>query len=65
MSLPKNDLERAQMDKTLSLRIGCENVVSTACPECGVRFALLVIHRAGVWLLRCVECGWLGDGEPK
>jgi hypothetical protein len=42
-----------------------ENVVSTACPECNLRFVMLAHLDAGGWSLRCVSCGWSGNGELK
>lgn len=66
MSLPVTDEEKRQCDATLDQRTGTENVVSTACPGCGTRFALLAKHHGGSeWHLRCVLCGYVTKGEPK
>lgn len=65
MSLPKNGAEWAQASKTQGCASMTENLVSTACPRCGVRFALLAHYYANCWMLRCVECLWNGPGELK
>jgi predicted RNA-binding Zn-ribbon protein involved in translation (DUF1610 family) len=64
MSVPKTEGEIAQCKHT-ELQAGpAENVVSTACPECGLRFAMLATFRVTDtgddmphWRLRCVNCG--------
>lgn len=65
MSRPKNGAERAQELRTLDVAGPTGNVVSTACPECGTRFALVAKLDAEGWRLRCTVCGWHGDGELK
>ena len=65
MSLPETDAEQEQLDKTLAARFGTENVVSTACPECGTKFAMLTRFASGDWGLRCTVCGVTAKGELK
>ena len=42
MSDPKTAAEAAQAEATLAVALPSELLVSTACPECATRFALLV-----------------------
>jgi hypothetical protein len=65
VSKPVTDAERAQADKTLLQAGPSENLVSTACPVCGVRFAMLARYVVSFWYLRCTECGAERTGEPK
>ena len=65
MSLPQTDQERAQYRAANAASGLTENVVSTACPGCRVRFALVAKFSAGGWRLRCTSCGWTGEGELK
>lgn len=65
MSLPVTDEERRQAAETTSCAGLTENLVSTACPACAVRFALLGKLDAAGWHLRCTCCDWTGNGELK
>lgn len=65
MSRPVTDAEREQEVITQQVAGPAENVVSTGCPECGTRFAILAKLDAEGWHLRCTVCGWHGDGELK
>lgn len=65
MSLPVTAAERAQFLETQGQARPAENVVSTACPQCGVRFALVAHLDAGGWNLRCTLCGYSGKGSLK
>jgi predicted RNA-binding Zn-ribbon protein involved in translation (DUF1610 family) len=65
MSRPVTDAESEQEQRTAARAGPAENVVSTACPECDVRFAMLAQRCATGWHLRCTECGWAGTGELK
>jgi hypothetical protein len=63
MSAPRTPEEWARHDATQRCAGPAENVVSTACPECGIRFACLAQFKcwdAGdtqpYWKLRCVLC---------
>ena len=72
MSIPRTEDEIAQAKRT-ELQAGpAENVVSTACVNCGMRFATLATFRVwdcgdGMpgWRLRCVNCGDTAAGELK
>lgn len=70
MSDPKTEQEREQFYATLAVAGWTENVVSTACSECGTRFAMLA--RFGHytdgppgWQVRCTLCSFEGGGELK
>jgi hypothetical protein len=65
MGLPVTDQERKQACLTQQCAGPTENLVSTACPACNVRFALLVHFYSDVHKLRCTICGWTGNGELK
>ena len=65
MSQPKTEFERKQFALTADAAGPAENVVSTACPECGIRFAMLARYDAEGWHLRCTLCGTLATGELK
>jgi hypothetical protein len=65
MSQPKTPEEQARHDATASVAGPAENVVSTACPSCGVRFAMLATYKADGWHLRCTSCGQRAHGELK
>ena len=73
MSLPTTDAEREQAQLSQRAARPAENLVSTACPDCGTRFALLASYvmlvntqeQVPVWLLRCTVCGFKGNGELK
>lgn len=65
MSLPATSEEWKWFTVTKSCAKGAENVISTACPECNVRFVMLAYLSALGWSLRCVRCGWTGSGELK
>lgn len=65
MSLPETAEEREQYDAAEAVAGPAENVVSTACPVCGVRFALLARYKYDGWHLRCVPCGYQTKGELK
>jgi ribosomal protein S27E len=65
MSRPVTDAEREQDQRTNQAAGPAENVVSTACPGCEVRFACLVTYDRAGWHLRCTLCGWVGMGELK
>jgi predicted RNA-binding Zn-ribbon protein involved in translation (DUF1610 family) len=71
MSRPVTDAERAQEARTLQAAGPADNVVSTACPECGTRFAVVAKYARtdaypdGTWNLRCTLCAWRGTGELK
>ena len=70
VAVPATDAEREQEAATLRVAGRTENVVSTACPQCGVRFAVLATWgcseegKAG-WQLRCTLCPWRGKGSLK
>ena len=64
MSLPKTEDELAQAQRAETQAGPAENLVSTACPECGARFAMLATFRVWDcgddmphWRVRCVNCG--------
>lgn len=65
MSRPVTTAERDQEQLTATCAGLAENVVSTACPSCEVRFALLASYDAAGWHLRCTLCFWTGTGELK
>lgn len=65
MSLPQTDQEWAQYHAADAASGLTENVVSTACPRCQTRFALVAKFSADGWRLRCTRCGWTGEGELK
>lgn len=70
MSLPVGDAEWARYNKTADQAGPAENIVSTACPDCGTRFAMLAKFRASAdgppqWRLRCVNCGSSYEGDLK
>jgi hypothetical protein len=71
VSQPKTGAEQEQHDATAAVAGMSENVVSTECPECHVRFAMLAHYGhhddSGTpgWLLRCTLCGHLTGGELK
>jgi DNA-directed RNA polymerase subunit RPC12/RpoP len=65
VSLPQTATERQQLRLTEAAAAGAENTVSTACPECGTRFAMLARFNASGWHLRCTLCGCRRTGELK
>jgi len=65
MSEPRPGSEQERAELTLAQAGPAENLVSTGCPECKVRFAMLAALGAEDWLLRCVNCGWWGRGNLK
>lgn len=70
MSAPRTEEERFQAEITLQHASLAENLVSTACPGCGVRFAMLAKwqrdeNEVPAWFLRCVRCGHQCKGETK
>jgi hypothetical protein len=65
MSLPETNKEIAQLHHTRQAAGPAENVVSTACPGCQTRFALVAALDQAGWHLRCTACGYHGDGELK
>ena len=65
MSEPRTASEREQAEQTLAMAGQSENLVSTACPACGTRFAMLAKFYADAQLLRCTVCGWHGHGQLK
>jgi predicted RNA-binding Zn-ribbon protein involved in translation (DUF1610 family) len=65
MSLPAGDAEWRRYNQTAALAGPAENIVSTACPDCGVRFVMLATLRADGWFLRCANCDARRMGELK
>jgi predicted RNA-binding Zn-ribbon protein involved in translation (DUF1610 family) len=65
MSEPRTDFEREQFWLTEAVADRDENVVSTACPQCGTRFAMLARCDTEGWHLRCTLCGCRREGELK
>lgn len=72
MSAPRTAEEWERHDATQNCANMAENVVSTACPECGTRFACLAQYKcwdAGdmqpYWRLRCTLCGHTCNGTLK
>lgn len=66
MSLPSSPEEEARLTLTLRAARGSENAVSTACPSCGTRFALLArFTLEHGWLLRCTLCAARFAGQLK
>jgi hypothetical protein len=66
MSLPRTEEELAQYTRTLAhAGFGAPSVVSTACPGCKTRFAMLAMYGPGGWLLRCTLCRTGRRGELK
>ena len=72
MSAPRTPEEWERFEQTQAHAGPAENVVSTACGNCGVRFASLAQFKcwdAGetnpYWKLRCVLCGHTSRGELK
>lgn len=65
MSLPKTDEEVAQFYQSKQAAGPGENVVSTACPACQVRFAVVAKFTRAGWHLRCTRCSRNGKGELK
>lgn len=65
MSDPVTEEERLRCDLTGAGAGPAENIVSTACPACSTRFAMLARYNAEGWHLRCTACGWAGTGELK
>ena len=65
MSLPRTQAEKDRFQQTRLYAGMTENVVSTACPSCAVRFAVLANLASNAWHLRCTCCGWRGIGELK
>lgn len=71
MSQPVTDDEKRQFALTEASAGPTENTVSTACPKCAVRFAMLAHYgrhdpadpKCLVWLLRCTLCAWTGLGD--
>ena len=67
MSEPKTQGELRQAALTMGAAGPTENLVSTECPVCHIRFAM-VARLAGsetgpAWKLRCTMCGAQRDGE--
>lgn len=65
MSAPKTDEEIRQSIETQCDAGPAENVVSTACPACGVRFAMVAKFDWDSWHLRCTLCGHQCKGKLK
>jgi predicted RNA-binding Zn-ribbon protein involved in translation (DUF1610 family) len=65
MSQPRTVEEWKQQSATAAVAGPADNVVSTACPSCGVRFAMLASYSTRGWWLRCTLCGDAGYGELK
>ena len=65
MSLPVTAEEKARHDATASAAGPADNVVSTACPQCHTRFAMLAKFKADGWHMRCTVCGGSFRGELK
>lgn len=65
MSLPQSNAEWARFNATARYAGPAENIVSTACPDCGTRFAMLAELKADGWHLRCTECDARAMGELK
>lgn len=65
MSNPVTDEEKLRASLTLSCAGMTDNLVSTACPGCDTRFAMLARYDAGGWHLRCTVCAYYCDGELK
>ena len=70
MSLPVTPEEKRRYSETVAGALPGENVVSTACPECHTRFAMLATWKRDAsgkpdWFLRCVVCGTSCKGELK
>ena len=65
MSLPVTQEERDQLAATQAVAGFTDNVVSTACPNCGVRFAVLAKLSSDGWRLRCTLCGCTPRGELR
>jgi predicted RNA-binding Zn-ribbon protein involved in translation (DUF1610 family) len=65
MSQPRTQEEFWQYEATTAVAGLADNVVSTACPSCGIRFAMLAAYKADGWHLRCTQCGERFHGELK
>lgn len=65
MSEPRTDFEKEQALLTLDAAGPAENLVSTACPGCNIRFAMVAKYDAEGWHLRCTLCGYRCEGELK
>jgi hypothetical protein len=65
VSLPQTAEEIAQFHATEAAGGLTGNVVSTACPDCDTRFAMLATFHADGWQLRCTVCGTRRNGELK
>ena len=65
VSEPRTGEEHLRAAQTQLAAGPAENLVSTACPGCGVRFAMLARLDAGGWHLRCTACRHTCDGELK
>lgn len=65
MSLPVTDEEKVSAQVTEDQAGPTENLVSTACPDCGKRFVLLAHYGVDGWTLRCTRCGLHTKGELK
>ena len=70
MSRPVTAAEWLQFGRTEQAAGPAENVVSTECPVCRVRFAMVAKYERDasgkpVWNLRCTRCGHHVNGELK
>ncbi len=65
MSRPETRAEIAQFRRTQQAADLDENVVSTACPACLVRFTMVARFTLAGWHLRCTRCGHQVKGELK
>jgi DNA-directed RNA polymerase subunit M/transcription elongation factor TFIIS len=73
VSIPRTEGEKTRFETTRLQAGPAENVVSTACPACGVRFVMLAHYQLTnnspdvmpFWYLRCTVCGEERTGELK
>lgn len=65
VSQPQDDDERAMLRRLESIAGPADNPVSTACPSCNTRFAMLAKYGQDGWRLRCTVCLSHFDGSLK
>jgi hypothetical protein len=65
VSQPRTSQELADFAITEQLAGPAENVVSTQCPHCHIRFAMLATYSRAGWHLRCTRCSHQTTGELK